>query len=134
MNTQTWIKRSEREPTKADMPVMAGYYDKDGEWTQYAVYVSFLPCEPTTHWRSIKCDPPPRELTQRERDERFAATIVNESLAFDRVSAVLMGMHRERREVAKWLDAQFGVDWGRGTSATKATREIRARLDEQGAK
>ena len=131
MNTNTWIKRSEREPGSGDAPVVYGAWDGSG-WVESGRYNSTNPIVKYTHWRSIKCDPPPRELTQRERDEQLAETLINRQGELER--DVLDGIYAERREVAKWLDAQFGVDWGRGTSATKATRELRARLDEQGAK
>lgn len=132
MNNNTWIKRSEREPQPDEFPVLAGYYlGGHDKWNEYRCGVG-QQLGSATHWHSIKCDPPPRELTQRERDERFAATIVNESLAFDRVGAVLMGMHRERREVAKLLASYFcSADWGLATNSP-ALNSLRARLDEQG--
>ncbi len=67
----TWIKRTEREPGISDLPIVTGYrYDTDG-WQQSAWFC--VPPKtsdsPYTHWRSIKADPPPRELSQREKDE-----------------------------------------------------------------
>jgi len=136
MNTQNvWIKRSEREPTEAELPiVMGGYMCGSGKVWDIALY-SCLP--PKSHWsgywRSIKADPPPRELTQREKDEVLARNIamVDKSIVTE---CVLDAIYAERREVAKLLASYFcSADWGLATNSP-ALNSLRARLDEQGAK
>ena len=133
MNTQNvWIKRSEREPGKFDWPLFAGYYDATLGWTEFVVHRE-CPIGNATHWRSIKCDPPPRELTQRERDATLARNIamVDEGTVTE---CVLEGIYAERREVAKLMATYHSCeDWG-NSRYSKEMRDLRARLDEQGAK
>lgn len=64
----TWIKRSKREPFTSEYPLLAGYYMGD-KWNEYRVGTTSIPLGSATHFRSIKADPPPRELTQAEKDE-----------------------------------------------------------------
>jgi len=141
MNTQNvWIKRSEREPTEADLPiVMGGYMCGSGKVWDIALY-SCLP--PKSHWsgywRSIKADPPPRELTQRERDVQWAndlsvkvierCALVTRPLSIEHT---LAGIYAERREVAKLLDDNL-AHWR--TANVGWCVLMRARLAEQGAK
>ena len=131
MNTQTWIKRSEREPGKFDWPLFAGYYDATLGWTEFVVHRE-CPIGNATHWRSIKADPPPRELTQRERDATLARNIamVDEGTVTE---CVLEGIYAERREVAKLMDLWFRrSDWGTDPSVPDELKRLRVRLDEQG--
>ena len=134
MNTQNvWIKRSEREPGKFDWPLFAGYYDATLGWTEFVVHRE-CPIGNATHWRSIKCDPPPRELTQRERDATLARNIamVDEGTVTE---CVLEGIYAERREVAKLMDEIMrNSTWGTSNAWEPYHRQLRARLDEQGAK
>ena len=133
MNTNTWIKRSEREPGKFDWPLFAGYYDATLGWTEFVVHRE-CPIGNATHWRSIKCDPPPRELTQRERDATLARNIamVDEGTVTE---CVLEGIYAERREVAKLMDEIMrNSTWGTSNAWEPYHRQLRARLDEQGAK
>ena len=133
MNTNTWIKRSEREPGKFDWPLFAGYYDATLGWTEFVVHRE-CPIGNATHWRSIKCDPPPRELTQRERDATLARNIamVDEGTVTE---CVLEGIYAERREVAKLMAKAYDSAWGTSDVGwSTSLRQLRARLDEQGAK
>ena len=141
MNTQNvWIKRSEREPKCSDLPIVTGYrYDSDG-WQQSAWFCvpPNTSDSPYTHWRSIKADPPPRELTQRERDVQWAndlsvkvierCALVTRPLSIEHT---LAGIYAERREVAKLLDDNL-AHWR--TANVGWCVLMRARLDEQGAK
>mgnify|MGYP006369740559 FL=1 len=133
MNTQTWIKRSEREPTEADMPGQFGYYTPSGVWSRWADEA--LPGKHNlyTHWRSIKCAPPARELTQRERDEETIGNIVVSYRYSGPTRQVAEAIDAERREVCALLNQLWAHDWG-AKSGLSPVRELRARLDEQGAK
>ena len=132
MNTQTWIKRSEREPGKFDWPLFAGYYDATLGWTEFVVHRE-CPIGNATHWRSIKADPPPRELTQRERDEETIGNIVVSYRYSGPTRQVAEAIYAERREVCALLNQLWAHDWG-AKSGLSPVRELRARLDEQGAK
>lgn len=137
MSTQ-WIKRSDKAPTKEDLPVMFGQYE-NGEWVSLTNHQA-LPHERGqlyTHWRSVKCDPPERELTQHEKDvndylkwrKKLALTQSSEPIA---MHAWLEGVYAERREVAQQLKTYFGSPaWGIETN-TSLLNSLRARLDEQG--
>lgn len=71
MNTQ-WIKRTDREPQQSDFPVLAGYYISDGKiWNEYRCG-SAQSLGSSTHWLSIKFDPPERVLTQRKKTVKYA--------------------------------------------------------------
>lgn len=132
MNT-TWIKRSEREPQPDEFPVVAGYYlGGHDKWNEYRCGAG-QQLGSATHWRSIKADPPPRELTQREVDKAMARNIamVDEGTVTE---CVLEGIYAERREVAKLLTEYFGGDCWRDENKVPDMRDIAARLDEQGAK
>jgi len=131
MSTQ-WIKRSEREPTQEVAPVVYGKYDGP-RWTETSAQNVWHMALNTdyTHWRSIKADPPPRELTQREKDEVLARNIamVDKSIVTE---CVLDAIYAERREVAKLLASYFcSADWGLATNSP-ALNSLRARLDELG--
>ena len=135
MNTQTWIKRSEREPTEADMPGQFGYYTPSGVWSRWADEA--LPGKHNlyTHWRSIKCAPPARELTQRERDEETIGNIVVSYRYSGPTRQVAEAIYAERREVAKLMAATYeDQEWGKDPVYFGSTQALRARLDEQGAK
>ena len=143
MNTQNvWIKRSEREPVQEDAPVVYGKYDGPRWIESSAQNVWHMGLNTDyTHWRSIKAEPPPRELTQRERDDAAANAASDEAYRLDAdkpeaisINSARRAIYAERREVARLVDAYFGKDWGRGGYALEHTRQIRARLDEQGAK
>lgn len=133
----TWVKRSEREPTKADYPIAAGAYlsnQTGGYWDEGHYRIPEALTNWQTHWRSIKADPPPRELTQRERDKNFAL-----KLAFadgsSTVEDVLEAIYAERREVAKLMESGLGPNWGICDNRYKwaeYTTQLRARCDEQG--
>lgn len=136
MNTQNvWVKRSEREPGKEDFPIIGGAYILGGntQWDE-SVYQDHKNVGAWfTHWRSIKADPPPRELTQRERDATLARNIamVDEGTVTE---CVLEGIYAERREVAKLMDKHYnGGTWGRRHEDwDESLHQLRARLDEQG--
>lgn len=137
MNTQNvWIKRSEREPKCSDLPIVTGYrYDSDG-WQQSAWFCvpPNTSDSPYTHWRSIKADPPSRELTQRERDE---ATVLQlrQRLGTTANQDCLDAIYAERREVAKLMAKAYDSAWGTSDVGwSTSLRQLRARLDEQGAK
>lgn len=145
MNTQNvWIKRSEREPKCSDLPIVTGYRYDSGGWQQSAWFCvpPNTSDSPYTHWRSIKADPPPRELTQRERDVQWAndlsvkvierCALVTRPLSIEHT---LAGIYAERREVAKLMADWFRQsDWGTHDGISPQCKAIRARLDEQGAK
>lgn len=140
MNTQNvWIKRSEREPTEADLPiVMGGYICGSGKVWDIALY-SCLP--PKSHWsgywRSIKAEPPPRELTQREADWALAKAVTQNWYKVEGGSEelALLAIYAERREVAKLMADWFRQsDWGTHDGISPQCKALRARLDEQGAK
>ena len=135
MNTQNvWIKRSEREPGKFDWPLFAGYYDATLGWTEFVVHRE-CPIGNATHWRSIKCDPPPRELTQRERDEATIGNIVVSYRYSSPTRQVAEAIYAERREVAKLMDEIMrNSTWGTSNAWEPYHRQLHARLDEQGAK
>ena len=130
-----WIKRSDREPTKVETPVMYGRY-KGEEWLETSAQYGWpasLNIE-YNYWRSIKADPPPRELTQRERDATLARNIAmgHEGTVTE---CVLEGIYAERREVAKLMDEIMrNSTWGTSNAWEPYHRQLRARLDEQGAK
>lgn len=135
MNTQNvWIKRSEREPTEEDLPiVMGGYMCGSGKAWDIALYTCLPPKSHWSgYWRSIKADPPPRELTQRERDEQWVDS--NSWPQLTRAGAMLQAIYAERREVAKLLTEYFGGDCWRDENKVPDMRDIAARLAEQGAK
>jgi hypothetical protein len=70
-----WIKNDPPKPE--DFPLIAwGMECERVIWTAHDLKFLHRLADDgrATHWRSIKCDPPPRELTQRERDaEAFKA-------------------------------------------------------------
>lgn len=135
MNTQNvWIKRSEREPQPDEFPVLAGYYlGGHDKWNEYRCGVG-QQLGSATHWRSIKCDPPPRELTQRERDEATIGNIVVSYRYSSPTRQVAEAIYAERREVAKLMATYHSCEnWG-NSRYSKEMRDLRARLDEQGAK
>ena len=69
MSTQSPWRSVKNDPPKAsDGPIVVGRWNSLGNWDEWVSYAGTAEV-PVTHWRSIKCDPPPREQTQRERDE-----------------------------------------------------------------
>jgi hypothetical protein len=137
----TWIKRSEREPTAADLPIRTGYYYDNGEWGEYTHVClnQVKACPQLTHWRSIKCEPPARELTQREKDNDAAKLACEREFLGYGVNwpaaevAVRKAIYAERREVDRLLTNWFGANWSTETfSACSSLGQLRARLDEQG--
>lgn len=132
MNTQNvWIKRSEREPQPDEFPVLAGYYlGGHDKWNEYRCGVG-QQLGSATHWRSIKCDPPARELTQRERDEATIGNIVVSYRYSSPTRQVAEAIYAERREVCALLNQLWAHDWG-AKSGLSPVRELRVRLDEQG--
>lgn len=147
MNTTNneWIKFSDRKPVAADFPLFA--------WTATAApcgehYFQFPIAnfsESWTHWRSSqKVAPPPKELTQHEKDHAANQRIHDEWYSTTtRVSLVDFAQRiraDERREILAMLDAamqkEAGRNWceetGQGVIATPAFRAIRARLETQG--
>lgn len=140
MNTK-WIKRTERKPTRDEFPVFAGRYDvRDGQWIETTWYKEIANIWEYTHWRSIKCAPPARELTQRERDEAAANAASDEAYRLDAdkpeavpVSSARRAIYAERREFKALLSQWFkGEDWGQGETAPPVAKQLRARCDEQG--
>lgn len=142
----TWIKRTEREPQPDEFPVLAGYYlGGHDKWNEYRCTVS-QQLGSATHWRSIKCDPPARELTQRERDDAAANAASYEAYRLDAdkpeaisISSARRAIYAERREVAKlmaenYADLNWGINEPMVSSYSRNVRQLRARLDEQGAK
>lgn len=140
MNTQNvWIKRSEREPTEADLPiVMGGYMCGSGKAWDIALYTCLPPKSHWSgYWRSIKAAPPARELTQREADWALAKAVTQNWYKVEGGSEelALLAIYAERREVAKLLTAWLDVEkWGLHPSTSGELKQLRARLDEQGAK
>lgn len=135
MNTQNvWIKRSEREPMRSDFPIIGGAHILGGnkQWDEaYYQDPGNIPAW-FTHWRSVKCAPPVRELTQRETDEATVESLVHRSTDFKR--DVLDAIYAERREISRMLEVYYGCDkWGDATYQP-GLQLVRARLDEQGAK
>ncbi len=137
----TWIKRSEREPTAADLPILAGAYE-DGKWSETAWLAWHLVGRAIyTHWRSVKADPPPRELTQAEKDEQQAndvavrvierCTEIKHPISLE---VALQAFYAERREVAKLVAALFPCfpNWGKESHFSDEWKQLRAHLDEQG--
>lgn len=132
----TWIKRSEREPTKADLPIIIGAYMPHVGW-DIGLY-DILPCPDhwSTHWRSVKCDPPARELTQRERDIKMVERIwdrgPNGAGVIYIQDKMLEAIYAERREVAKLMALYAGEFWGTHDYSSSELMALRRRLDEQG--
>ena len=136
MNTQNvWIKRSEREPVQEDAPVVYGKYDGPRWIESSAQNVWHMGLNTDyTHWRSIKADPPPKELTQRERDMEMVHQLLKANDYPPHTWTALQAIYAERREVAKLLTEYFGGDCWRDENKVPDMRDIAARLDEQGAK
>lgn len=134
MSTSTqWIKRSEREPKKEEFPLLAGNYD-GGDWAEWIVKSATGSLGSAIYFRSIKADPPPRELTQREKDEAWAVELVDRNAGINRVGVALEAIYAERREVKALIDRGFW-DHGWGTDRTQWSEvncQLRARLDELG--
>ena len=125
----TWIKRTDREPTTADLPYFAGYYTVGGNWLEFLVDES-CSIGNGTHWRSVKCDPPPRELTQREKDKKMVEGVFHKNMHVDTLQDMLAAIYAERREIARLMF--FRAPYWRG-QGYKWVEDLRARLDEQGA-
>jgi len=144
MNTQNvWVKRSEREPSASDFPCRVGFYSTaTQDWYEYTS-CSLDDIGTYTHWRSIKCDPPARELTQRERDDVAANAASNEAYRLDAdkpeaisINSARRAIYAERREVANLMRAwaMGDANWGTpGRDWPEKMQAVRARLDEQGA-
>ena len=113
----TWIKRSDREPTKDETPVMYGRY-KGEEWLETSAQYGWpasLNIE-YNYWRSIKVPPPPRELTQRELDnqmvlEACAKGHLTYAVNDADLRSAREAIYAERREINGWLNAFFGNQW-----------------------
>lgn len=139
MITTTWTKRSEQEPVQTVAPVIYGHW-RDGEWIESSAHnVWGSGHNPEyTHWRSIKVPPPPRELTQRERDNDAAKLVCERAFAGCHINwvgaeqAIRNAIYVERMAINAWLDKHYGPFWGRTEEEPKCARELRARLDEQG--
>ena len=136
----TWIKRTEREPSASEFPCRAGYYSRGTQdWYEYTSNSS-ADLGSYTHWRSIKVDPPAWEMTQRERDEAMISAMCSslQPRAEERAwmhKAAMDAIYAERREVAKIAEAAFGKDWGIDdgySGRAECWKAIRARCDEQG--
>ena len=64
-----WRSVKTDPPKLEDFPVVAcNKYRSRAVFWEHDHHWSAGQCE-YDYWRSIKCDPPPRELTQREKDE-----------------------------------------------------------------
>ena len=125
----TWVKKTDREPTKEDFPLIAGRYHENGEWLEYTHFrFGDAGYQAITHWRSIKCEPPARELTQREKDIEMAMKVGGYQ-HMSRVESMLEAIYAERREVNALLESWFfNPKWGK----CDELQAIRARLDELG--
>lgn len=145
MNTTNneWIKFSDRKPVEADFPIWV-YDVRDN------LVLLFQNPVPTfhrdrTHWKKGPQlpVPPPKELTQREKDEEanqrihdvWYSTTVGVSLMYfaQRIRA------DERREILAMLDAAAKTNgygqWAENRGCFvwhKEYRPIRARLETQG--
>lgn len=148
MNTETWIKMSERKPGEVDYPIACGYYDGLHQFCQFFAYSGGQDLKGGIYWRSVKAPPPPRELTQREKDHQ-ADRLKMEALwsgsheSFRLNADLLCDDVRQRfaREILAALETQvikrmneaaghyFAPEW-----FIAALAPIRARLEEQGAK
>jgi len=112
MTTNTvWRSTLTDPPTERDYPVQAGHWYIDGSRFGTAHYAEPHPAITGMHryWRSIKCDPPPREMTQRERDtEAWSAWI--SAGGPKGLEAVWRGaLTWERAEVVKDLIEAYGA-------------------------
>jgi len=135
----TWILRSDREPTKEDGLCRLGFYYQTGGWSEYTWDCRRVGApvndKEYTHWRSIKAEPPPRQLTQREKDDEMAAEVVRKCCWSGAVamSIALQALYAERRGVAKLVDEFMqNPTWGRTSAWASVYQRLRARLDEQG--
>lgn len=129
MNT-SWIKRHEKLPAMDDLPIITTCYEggkwRTQLWTEYTPRAE----HEYTYWTRFRAEPPPRELTQRERDEQWVDS--NSWPQLTRAGAMLQAIYAERREVAKLLASYFcSADWGLATNSP-ALNSLRARLDELG--
>lgn len=70
-----WIPRTEREPTKADLPIITV---RAGE-NHRACWANLIPDLNFTHWMPVTTPPiPPREKSQAERDEEAFRAFMKE--------------------------------------------------------
>jgi hypothetical protein len=151
MNTTetTWIKMSERKPVEADFSAHKHVVCLfDGYSVAYNSLGDFMRGNqsfPCTHWQLIEIPPPPRELTQREKDEAQAQDVVKEYLYTEGLqggylTVARLAIHRERGEIQPLLDEViakmdetpgnfFNKEWFIARFAS-----LRARLEEQGGK
>lgn len=145
MNTETtWIKMSERKPTAADFAdgtrAIETLANNGARYTYYA----FFPHYDWIYWRKINLvPPPPRELTQREKDEAAADAYLNKTafnggIGYLITKAHIAGKYDERREILAALDALWIEAYGCRFIGESAPRhpgwiKFRARLEEQGA-
>lgn len=147
MNTTNneWIKFSDQQPVEADFPLFAWNATAAPCGEHYFHFPIANFSESWTHWRrSQKVAPPPKELTQRQKDmeanqrihDAWYSTTVGVSLEefAQRIRA------DERREILAMLDAAMQKEVGRNWCeenapsiiAPPAFRAIRARLETQG--
>lgn len=135
---------SERKPVGTDLPIFTATPGCKGSVTLWkSVVPNSVDGEVWIHARNLPV-PPPRELTQREKDEAAAKEIENAYIHDGSRHGVeeiaLMAIHRERREILEALDAAMQNECGRNWCEEKtanlfappAFKAIRARLEEQG--
>lgn len=145
MNTENneWIKMSERKPTTEDFSGCAVEYANPAIRGRTIHYIQ-LHADGHTHWRKIPLpDLPPKELTQREKDEEANQRIHDAWYSATTRASLLEFAQRiradERREILAMLDAAAKANgcgnWAEGSERFawhKEYRTIRARLETQG--
>ena len=70
MNDNIWQDIKKNRPQLKDFPIMMGYYHTSGTWEQLIVYCQSGITNVPTHWYSLNVAPPPRELTQQEKEQQ----------------------------------------------------------------
>lgn len=135
---------SERKPTYFDLPLFAMRENRKLP----ELFTVVVPDDPQwIYWmKAILPPPPPRELTQRGRDEAAADAYLNKTafnggIGYLVTNAHIAGKYDERREILAALDAALqeknnskSMKWGVGSSGeawSSAYAAIRARLEEQ---
>jgi hypothetical protein len=127
--TNDWIKMSERKPTEADLPLILGRNNSYG-WTMQYCYETLVCLDDWTHWFPQSRPPaPPKEQTQRERDEAAYMTwfiTTDLSAGYNTRWAWHAALAWERAEIAKML-AEYNINYPT-EHWTAFAEKLRARL------
>lgn len=123
--TNDWIKMSDRKPTEADLPVWA----ESPKWVEpekprliWSLSVLFSPnCIPARSWKTARDIPaPPKEQTQRERDEAAFKEFCEDTEAAQHNGACSPSWHAalawERAEIAKLISETIPATWSKEPS------------------